>query len=89
MNADPALPSVLLPGSCSTGAAWRPVIAAWGDQFRSVTTSLLGYGGTRERRTAGDPSISHNAEAWSRLFAEPAVAYISSAIPLAASWRWL
>jgi pimeloyl-ACP methyl ester carboxylesterase len=54
---------VLLPGSCSTGAAWRPVIAAWGSQFRSVTTSLLGYGGTSERRTAGDPSISRNAEA--------------------------
>jgi pimeloyl-ACP methyl ester carboxylesterase len=54
---------VLLPGSCSTGAAWRPVIAAWGGQFRGVTTSLLGYGGTRERRTAGNPSISHNAEA--------------------------
>jgi pimeloyl-ACP methyl ester carboxylesterase len=54
---------VLLPGSCSTGAAWRPVIAAWGDQFRSVTTSLLGYGGTSERRTVGDPSIARNAEA--------------------------
>ena len=54
---------VLLPGSCSTGAAWRPVIAAWGNQFRSVTTSLLGYGGTGERRIAGDPLISRNAEA--------------------------
>jgi pimeloyl-ACP methyl ester carboxylesterase len=54
---------VLLPGSCSTGAAWRPIIAAWGNQFRSVTTSLLGYGGTSERRTAGDPSNSCNAEA--------------------------
>jgi pimeloyl-ACP methyl ester carboxylesterase len=54
---------VLLPGSCSTGAAWRPVIAAWGNQFRSVTTSLLGYGGTSERRAAGDPSNSRNAEA--------------------------
>jgi pimeloyl-ACP methyl ester carboxylesterase len=54
---------VLLPGSCSTGAAWRPVIAAWGNQFRSVTTSLLGYGGTSERRSAGDPTISGNAEA--------------------------
>lgn len=47
---------VLLPGSCSTGAAWRPVIAAWNDRFRTVTTSLLGYGGTAERRTAADPS---------------------------------
>lgn len=54
---------VLVPGSCSTGAAWRPVIAAWGSQFRSVTTSLLGYGGTSERRTAGDPAILRNAEA--------------------------
>jgi pimeloyl-ACP methyl ester carboxylesterase len=54
---------VLVPGSCSTGAAWRPVIAAWGDRFRSVTTSLLGYGGTAERRTARDASISHEADA--------------------------
>jgi pimeloyl-ACP methyl ester carboxylesterase len=54
---------VLLPGSCSTGAAWRPVIAAWGNQFRCITTSLLGYGGTGERRIAGDASISRNAEA--------------------------
>ena len=53
---------VLLPGSCSTGAAWRPVIVAWGDRFHSVTTSLLGYGGTGERRSAGEPSISRNAE---------------------------
>src|ERR1700730_10519526 len=54
---------VLVPGSCSTGAAWRPVIAAWDNQFRCVTTSLLGYGGTVERRTARDPSISHEADA--------------------------
>ena len=44
---------VLVPGSCSTGAAWRPVIAALGGRLRCVTTSLLGYGGTDERRTAG------------------------------------
>ena len=42
---------VLVPGSCSTGAAWRPVIAAWENRFRCVTTSLPGYGGTAERRT--------------------------------------
>jgi pimeloyl-ACP methyl ester carboxylesterase len=33
---------VLVPGSCSTGAAWRPVMAAWDGRFRCVTTSLLG-----------------------------------------------
>jgi pimeloyl-ACP methyl ester carboxylesterase len=54
---------VLVPGSCSTGAAWRPVIAAWENQFRCVTTSLLGYGGTVERRTTCDPSVSHEADA--------------------------
>ena len=48
---------VLVPGSCSTGAAWRSVIATWNGQFRCVTTSLLGYGGTAERRTADDPDI--------------------------------
>ena len=54
---------VLVPGSCSTGAAWRPVIAGLKDRFRCVTTSLLGYGGTGERRSADDASISHEVEA--------------------------
>lgn len=53
---------VLVPGSCSTGAAWRPVMSAWNGQFRCVTTSLLGYGGTAERRSTGDASILHEAE---------------------------
>lgn len=52
---------VLVPGSCSTGAAWRPVIAAWKGRFRCVTTSLPGYGGTADRRTARDGSIDHEA----------------------------
>jgi pimeloyl-ACP methyl ester carboxylesterase len=54
---------VLVPGSCSTGAVWRPVISAWDNQFRAVTTSLLGYGATDERRTASDPAITYEAEA--------------------------
>jgi pimeloyl-ACP methyl ester carboxylesterase len=53
---------VLVPGSCSTGAAWRPVLSAWNGQFRCVTTSLLGYGGTAERRSTGDASIAYEAE---------------------------
>jgi pimeloyl-ACP methyl ester carboxylesterase len=53
---------VLVPGSCSTGAAWRSVISQWENDFRCVTTSLLGYGGTAERRTALDADISHEAE---------------------------
>jgi pimeloyl-ACP methyl ester carboxylesterase len=53
---------VLVPGSCSTGAAWRPIIAQWGNGFRCVTTSLLGYGGTAERRTTLNADISLEAE---------------------------
>lgn len=54
---------VLVPGSCSTGAAWRPVMAQWKNNFRVVTTSLLGYGGTQERRSVADTDIAHEAEA--------------------------
>ena len=53
---------VMVPGSCSTGAAWKPVIGALNGRFRCVTTSLLGYGGTAERRTASNTSILHEAE---------------------------
>jgi pimeloyl-ACP methyl ester carboxylesterase len=53
---------VMAPGSCSTGAAWRPVIGQIQSRFRCVTTSLLGYGGTAERRSALDCDISHEAE---------------------------
>lgn len=48
---------VLVPGSCSMGAAWRPMMATWGGRFRCVTTSLPGYGGTAERRNPKAPSI--------------------------------
>lgn len=53
---------VLVPGSCSTGAAWRPVMGHWQDRFRCVTTSLLGYGGTAERRTPDDTDIAYERE---------------------------
>jgi pimeloyl-ACP methyl ester carboxylesterase len=53
---------VLVPGSCSNGAAWRPVIAALDGGFRCVTTSLLGYGATAERRSESDPAIDYEAE---------------------------
>lgn len=54
---------VLVPGSCSTGSAWKPVISAWGTGWRFITTSLPGYGGTRERRSETDPSMAHVAGA--------------------------
>lgn len=54
---------VLVPGSCSTGAAWRPMMAVWNGCFRCVTTSLLGYGGTAERRDPKAPTIGPEADA--------------------------
>ncbi len=53
---------VFVPGSCSTGAAWRPLISHWHGCFRCVTTSLLGYGGTTERRANYDSRISDEAD---------------------------
>ena len=53
---------VLVPGSCSTGVAWRPVISRWQNRFRCITTSLLGYGETAERRTLVDSDIGYEAE---------------------------
>jgi pimeloyl-ACP methyl ester carboxylesterase len=53
---------VLVPGSCSTGAVWRPIVSQWDGSFRWVTTSLLGYGRTAERRIAGSTDICLEAE---------------------------
>jgi pimeloyl-ACP methyl ester carboxylesterase len=52
---------VLVPGSWGTRSAWRAVMAALDGRFRFVTTSLLGYGGTEERRSESDVSIDHEA----------------------------
>ncbi len=48
---------VLVPGSFSTGAAWRSVVRALQRPWRVVTTSLLGYGDTAERRDASGPRM--------------------------------
>lgn len=53
---------VFVPGSFSTGAAWRPVIRALAGRYRVVTTSLLGYGATEERRDPGRLSIDTEVE---------------------------
>jgi pimeloyl-ACP methyl ester carboxylesterase len=60
---------VLVPGSCSTGAAWRGLMSHWKNAFRCVTTSLLGYGGTIERRTSDNADISLEAEIIERVIA--------------------
>jgi pimeloyl-ACP methyl ester carboxylesterase len=51
----PAL--LLLPGSFGTGAGWKTVVDAFDRSFRVITTSLLGYGATAERRPVGNDTL--------------------------------
>ncbi|MES2957368.1 MAG: alpha/beta hydrolase [Pseudomonadota bacterium] len=53
---------VFVPGSFATGAAWRAVFGALQGRYRLVTTSLLGYGGTAERRGLQNLSIDNEVE---------------------------
>jgi pimeloyl-ACP methyl ester carboxylesterase len=53
---------VFVPGSWATMSAWRGVIEALDGRFRTVMTSLPGYGGTRECRTQVDASLDRQAE---------------------------
>jgi pimeloyl-ACP methyl ester carboxylesterase len=54
---------VFIPGSWATQSAWRNILEPMGSRFRTVTTSLPGYGGTRESRTAANCSIDRSSEA--------------------------
>lgn len=53
---------LFVPGSFSTGAAWRSVVQALRGRWRVVTTSLLGYGGTDERRDVAAPRMADEIE---------------------------
>ncbi|MBR1161928.1 alpha/beta fold hydrolase [Bradyrhizobium elkanii] len=53
---------VFVPGSWSTQSAWGAITARLANRFRTVRTSLPGYGGTRERRTMATASIDRQAE---------------------------
>jgi pimeloyl-ACP methyl ester carboxylesterase len=56
----PAL--LFLPGSFGTAAGWRPIIDRLGAGYRFVTTSLLGYGATEERRPLGNATMQQQTE---------------------------
>src|SRR5262245_48216527 len=62
----PAL--LFLPGSFSTGAGWKPIIERLGDGYRFVTTSLLGYGATVERRAVGNATTQPQTEVLDVIF---------------------
>ncbi len=62
----PAL--LLVPGSFGTGAGWKPVIEKLGESYRFVTTSLLGYGATAERRPLCNATMAQQIEVLDALF---------------------
>lgn len=51
--------ALLLPGSYATPAAWKGVQGALTSNFRTISTSLPGYGTTPEVRPKGDVDIAH------------------------------
>lgn len=56
-------PAVLLvPGSFGTGAGWKAVMDKLGDKYRLITTSLLGYGATAERRPMGNSTMQQQTD---------------------------
>lgn len=50
---------LFIPGSFSTHAAWRPMQKWLQPGYRTIGTSLSGYGGTVETRTRGDFAMRH------------------------------
>ncbi|MEO8299743.1 MAG: alpha/beta hydrolase [Burkholderiales bacterium] len=52
-------PAVLfLPGSFGAGTGWKAVLGHLGEGYRTVTTSLLGYGSTIDTRPDGNTTMS-------------------------------
>jgi pimeloyl-ACP methyl ester carboxylesterase len=62
----PAL--LFVPGSFATGAGWRAVIEQLGENYRFVTTALLGYGTTAERRPSVNPTTAQQTEVLDEIF---------------------
>lgn len=58
---------LLLPGSFGTGSGWRLVTDRLAGRYRIVTTSLLGYGATAERRSLGNATMRQQTEIIDRI----------------------
>lgn len=52
--------ALFLPGSYSTGAAWRPIQKQLPVHIRAISTSLCDYGATRATRKPGIHDIEHH-----------------------------
>lgn len=58
---------LLLPGSFGTGSGWKAVQAQLGAGYRTVTTSLLGYGATPDIRADGNDSMAQQVDILDRI----------------------
>lgn len=62
-------PAVLfLPGSFGTGAGWKAVLGHIGGGYRTITTSLLGYGCTPDIRPDGNHTMAQQVALIDRIF---------------------
>lgn len=64
-GAGPAI--LFLPGSFGTGAGWKTVLGHLGDRYRTITTSLLGYGSTPDTRPDGNATMSQQVHLIDRI----------------------
>ncbi len=61
-------PAILfLPGSFGTGAGWKAVLEHLGEGYRTVTTSLLGYGSTPDTRPDGNATMAQQVDLVDRI----------------------
>jgi pimeloyl-ACP methyl ester carboxylesterase len=61
-------PAILfLPGSFGTGTGWKAVLGYLDGKYRTVTTSLLGYGSTPDTRPDGNATMAQQVELVDRI----------------------
>jgi pimeloyl-ACP methyl ester carboxylesterase len=61
-------PTILfLPGSFGTGTGWKAVLGHLGGHYRTVTTSLLGYGSTPDTRPDGNDTMAQQVDLIDRI----------------------
>jgi pimeloyl-ACP methyl ester carboxylesterase len=61
-------PAILfLPGSFGTGTGWKAVLGHLGDRYRTITTSLLGYGSTPDTRPNGNAGMAQQVHLIDRI----------------------
>lgn len=83
---------VFVPGSFSTGSSWRNISTPLSERYRTVTTSLCGYGKTQERRKPGGTymddemdvleAVLHKADAPVHLVAHSFGAWVALAMAI-------